>query len=146
MIDLTTKLGAQAAKRLQQDYIIWLTTVSRDGTPQPNPVGFYWDGKSILTYSQPTSHKLKNIARNPRVSINFQADDEGGDVIVLTGDASIDKNPPEHDSRYIEKYREDFPKIGLTPETFTASYKILIRVTPSKLRGFYAEPPRKKGD
>ena len=136
MIDLTTKLGAQAAERLQQDDIIWLTTVSRDGTPQPNPVWFYWDGKSILIYSQPTSHKLKNIARNPRVSVNFQADDEGGDVIVLTSDASIDKNPPQHDSRYLEKYREHIPKIGLTPETFAASYKILIRVTPGKLRGF----------
>jgi PPOX class probable F420-dependent enzyme len=82
MFDLTTKLGARAAERLQHDDIIWLTTVSRDGTPQPNPVWFYWDRESILIYSQPTSHKLKNISRNPRVSLNFQADDEGGDVIV----------------------------------------------------------------
>jgi len=136
MIDLTTKLGAQATKRLQQEDLIWLTTVSRDGTPQPNPVWFYWDGKSILIYSQPSSHKLKNISRNPRVSVNFQADDEGGDVIVLTGDASIDKRPPPHDSRYIEKYRAHIPKIGLTPETLAASYSTLIRVSPTTLRGF----------
>jgi PPOX class probable F420-dependent enzyme len=136
MIDLTTKLGAQAAQRLQQDDIIWLTTLSRDGTPQPNPVWFYWDGKSILIYTQPTSHKLKNISRNPRVSVNFQANDEGGDVIVLTGDASIDKNPQPHDSRYIEKYRAQIPKIGLTPESLAASYSTLIRVSPTSLRGF----------
>jgi PPOX class probable F420-dependent enzyme len=136
MIDLTTKLGAQAAQRLQQDYIIWLTTVSRDGTPQPNPVWFYWDGKSILIYTQPTSHKLKNISRNPRVSVNFQANDEGDEVIVLTGDASIDKNPPPHDSRYIEKYRTHIPKIGLTPESLAASYSTLICVSPTSLRGF----------
>jgi len=136
MIDLTTKLGVQAAKRLQQDDIIWLTTVSHDGTPQPNPVWFYWDGQAILIYSQPTSHKLKNISRNPKVSLNFQADDEGGDVIVFTGNASIDRKPPSHDSRYLEKYRSHIPKIGLTPETFAASYSILIRVSPVSLRGF----------
>jgi PPOX class probable F420-dependent enzyme len=136
MIDLTTKLGAQAAQRLQQDDIIWLTTVSRDGTPQPNPVWFYWNGKSILIYTQPASHKLKNISRNPRVSVNFQANDEGDDVIVLTGDASIDKTPQPHDSRYIEKYRAQIPKIGLTPESLAASYSTLIRVSPTSLRGF----------
>ena len=136
MIDFTTELGVQAAKRLQQEHLIWLTTVSREGTPQPNPVWFYWDGKSIIIYSQPTSHKLKNISRNPRVSLNFQADDEGGNVIVLTGDASIDKKPSPHDSRYIEKYLTHIPKIGLTPETLAASYSTLIRVSPTTLRGF----------
>jgi len=136
MIDLTTKLGGQAAKRLQEDDVIWLTTVSRDGTPQPNPVWFYWDGKSILIYAQPTSHKLKNISRNPRVSVNFQADDEGGDVVVITGNASIDKKPPPHDPRYIEKYRAHIPRIGLTPKSFAASYSTQIRVSPANLRGF----------
>ncbi|MGA3108461.1 MAG: TIGR03667 family PPOX class F420-dependent oxidoreductase [Candidatus Bathyarchaeia archaeon] len=136
MIDLTTKLGAQAAKRLQEDYIIWLTTVSQDGTPQPNPVWFYWDGMALLIYSQPAAHKVRNIARNPRVSVNFQTNDEGGDFVVLTGNASIDKKPPPHNSRYIEKYREHIPKIGLTPESLAASYSVLIRVSPSKLRGF----------
>ena len=135
MIDLTTKLGVRAAKRLQEDYVIWLTTTSPDGTPQPNPVWFYWDGKSLIIYSQPAAHKVGNIARNPKVSVNFQANNEGGDIIVLTGDASIDKKPPKHDSRYIEKYREYIPKIGLTPESLAASYSTLIRVTPTKLRG-----------
>lgn len=136
MIDLTTKLGARASKRLQEDYVIWLTTVTPDGTPQPNPVWFYWDGKSLLVYSQPAAHKVGNITRNPRVSLNFQSDDEGGDIIVLTGNASIDKKPLQHDSRYIEKYREHIPKIGLTPESLATSYSTLIRVSPTRLRGF----------
>jgi len=135
MIDFTTKLGSHAAKRLQNEHIIWLATTSADGTPQPNPVWFYWDGERILVYSQPTSHKLTNIRRNPRVSLNFRANDEGGDIIVLTGDASIDEKP-KHDSRFIEKYRESIPKIGHTPETLAASYSVLIRILPSKVRGF----------
>jgi PPOX class probable F420-dependent enzyme len=136
MIDLTSELGVRASKRLEEDYVVWLTTVSQDRTPQPNPVWFFWDGKSLLIYSQPSAHKVRNIIRNPRVSVNFQANDEGGDVIVLTGNASIDKKPPPHDSKYVEKYRTHIPKIGLTPESLAATYSTLIRVSPTSLRGF----------
>lgn len=112
MIDFTTKLGSRAARRLQNEHVIWLTTMAADGTPQPNPVWFYWDGENILVYSQPTSHKLMNIRRNPRVSLNFQANEEGGDIMVLTGNASIDEIN-KHDSRYIEKYPRKSPKLDI---------------------------------
>ena len=128
MIDFTTKLGSRAAKRLQNEQIIWLTTTSSDGTPQPNPVWFYWDNDRILVYSQPTSHKLMNIRRNPKVSLNFQANEEGDDIVVLAGDATIDEKP-KHDPRFIEKYREAIPKIGHTPETLASSYSVLIRIS-----------------
>jgi PPOX class probable F420-dependent enzyme len=135
MIDLSSKLGVRAAKRLQEEQILWLTTVASDGTPQPNPVWFFWDGKTIHVRSQPSSYKLKNITRNPKVSMNFR-DDHGGDVIVLTGDATIDRNPPKPDPRYIEKYREAIPRIGETPESLAKTYSVLIRITPNRLRGF----------
>ena len=136
MINLTSKLGVRVARRLQKDQIIWLTTMGSDGTPQPNPVWFYWDGKNISVYSQPNSHKLKNISRNPKVSVNFQANGEGGDIIVLAGNATIVKNPPKHDPRFVEKYRKAIPKIGHTPESLAASYNVLIRISPRRVRGF----------
>jgi len=135
LIDFSSKLGARAEERLRGEKIIWLTTVSSNDTPQPNPVWFYWDGESIIVYSQPTSFKVQNITQNPRVSLNFPTDEEGGDVIVLTGEASVDKDPPAPDSRYLEKYHEEIPKIGLTPETLAASYSVLIRILPNNLRG-----------
>jgi PPOX class probable F420-dependent enzyme len=135
LIDFTSEFGARAAKRLQEERIAWLTTTSLDGTPQPNPIWFFWDGKEFLIYSQPTAHKLKNIRRNPKVSLNLQVDAEGGRVLVLAGTASIDENP-KHDSRYIAKYREEIPKIGETTESLAASYSVLIRVSPSNMRGF----------
>jgi len=136
MIDFTSELGVRAEKRLSEEYVVWLTTVSPDFTPQPNPVWFYWDGKGFLIYSQPSAQKVRNIALHPRVSVNFQADNEGGNVVVLTGTASIDKKPPPHDPRYLQKYRNHIPMIGHTPESLAASYSVLIRVAPTRLRGF----------
>jgi len=85
-------------------------------------------------YSQPSAYKVKNITHNPKVSVNFQADEEGGNIVVLTGTALLKKNPPQHDPRYIQKYRDHIPKIGLTPESLAASYSVLITVSPNKLR------------
>jgi hypothetical protein len=36
--------GERVRRRLTGEMTIWLTTVGRDGTPQPNPVGVGWDG------------------------------------------------------------------------------------------------------
>jgi PPOX class probable F420-dependent enzyme len=53
MIDESTEFGQRVARRMREDSAIWLTTVAPDGTPQPTPVWFVWDGTgSVLMYSQ----------------------------------------------------------------------------------------------
>ena len=48
VIDPDTEFGARVERRLREDVIGWLVTVSADGTPQPNPVWFVWDGETAL--------------------------------------------------------------------------------------------------
>src|SRR6478609_6474665 len=38
-----TEFGARVRQRLQDETLIWFTTTSADGTPQPNPVWFLWE-------------------------------------------------------------------------------------------------------
>ena len=40
MIDPATKAGAHAARRLEHDLVLWLTTVTPAGQPQASPVWF----------------------------------------------------------------------------------------------------------
>jgi hypothetical protein len=39
-IDTSTEFGARATRHIDDDQIIWLTTVGPDGTPQPSPIWF----------------------------------------------------------------------------------------------------------
>ena len=107
-LDTSTDFGARVARRLQEEQIVWLTTVGADGTPQPNPVWFHWDGQSFLIFSQPNQAKLRHIAANPRVSLNFHTDRQGGDVVVFTGQARVaEQAPPEARlTAYFAKYGE----------------------------------------
>jgi PPOX class probable F420-dependent enzyme len=86
-IDRESEFGQRVLRRLEREEIIWLTTCRPEGTPQPSPVWFHWDGEALLIYSQPDTPKLQNIAANPRVALNFNATPTGGDVVVLAGTA-----------------------------------------------------------
>lgn len=134
MIDFETELGAGAAHRLREETVVWLTTVSPRGAPLPMPVWFLWDGaRSVVVYSQPGA-RVRNIAANPQVSLNFGRD---GEVVVLSGRAEIDEGgrPADQDEDYLAKYDKDLPRIGRTPETFAERYSVPVRIELEHLRG-----------
>src|SRR5579864_2154740 len=139
LIDTTTEFGARAARRLREDRVGWLVTVSRDGTPQPNPVWFSWDGESILVYSEPGQAKLRNIEANPRVALHLDSRSSGDDIVIVIAGATIDGSaPPVHkNAPYVAKYRREMARLGLgRPEKMAESYSVAIRLVPSKVRGF----------
>ncbi|MDQ2787652.1 MAG: TIGR03667 family PPOX class F420-dependent oxidoreductase [Chloroflexota bacterium] len=136
-IDLTTDFGKRVERRLREETIVWLTTVRRDGTPQPTPVWFLWDNGTVLMYSQPNQQKEQNIAHSAKVSLNFDGDGHGGNIIVLTGEAQIVANaPPATDvAAYVEKYAEPIKRIGRDAASFAAAYSVAIRITPTDMHG-----------
>jgi PPOX class probable F420-dependent enzyme len=136
-IDTSTDFGARATRHLEDDRIVWLATVGPDGTPQPSPVWFHWDGDTALIYSQPSTPKLRNIEQRPRVSLHFNCTASGGDVVILTGDASVDSSTPDASANraYLDKYADGIRNIGMTPEAFAQAYSVPIRIRPTTLRG-----------
>ncbi len=135
-LDTSTEFGSRVERRLRDERIIWLTTVGPDNAPQPSPVWFWWDGETLLIYSQPNTPKLRNVERNPRVALNFDGDGKGGDIVVITGEARILDGPPaDQVPEYTAKYREGFTRIGMDAATFARTYSVPLRVTPTKLRG-----------
>jgi PPOX class probable F420-dependent enzyme len=137
-VDLATDFGKKVIHRLNEEEVIWLTTVAEDGTPQPNPVWFLWDGESILIYSQPGSKKVANLRKRPRVALHFDASETGEDVVVFTGKAEFDPAaPPVHQNPpYAQKYYLGLVALGSTPEKMGAEYTVAIRVRPEKVRGW----------
>ena len=123
-IDTTSEFGQRVARRLRDETVGWLTTVGPDGTPQPSPIWFLWDGETVLMYSRPDTPKLRNIERNPRVALNLDGDGRGGDIVILTGEARIDREAPAATDypEYLEKYRQRFARNGMTPEWFAEAY------------------------
>ncbi len=136
-LDLTTDFGRRVERRLREERIIWLISIDAGLVAQPVPVWFWWDGATILIYNLPDSVKLRSIAAHPQVTLHFDGDGRGGDIIVITGQARIDRLAPSADrhAEYAAKYEWGFERIHKTPEEFARMYSVPVRITPTKVRG-----------
>ncbi len=125
-------------RRLEDAVVIWLTTVSPAGQPQSSPVWFLTEGDEFLVYSQPHAPRLRNIAANPRVSLNLDGDGRGGDIVTMEGVARVDGAAPPSDRipEYAAKYRTLIESNGWTPASFAADYASAVRIRPTRLRSF----------
>ena len=114
MIDESTEFGARVARHLREETVVWLTTVTPSGAPLPRPVGFLWDGReTVSVYSQPGA-RIRNVARNPKVTLNFRGDANGGDIVVLSGTAEVDASRPSaaENAAWVAKYTAEWERVG----------------------------------
>lgn len=142
MINWETAVGQRALARLNHEEVIWLTTISTGGIPQPRPVWFVWDGATFLIYSMPTAKKLAHIAQNQNVALHFNTDVGGEDVQVFLGTAELDPSaPPAKDNAaYCTKYHDGMRAIGMDEAQYSAMFSAALRVTPTRLRGLEPLP------
>jgi PPOX class probable F420-dependent enzyme len=139
VLDESTEFGNHAAKRLREEIIGWLTTVTPDGQPQPIPVWFLWDGdRSILLYSRPDKRKLANIAANPRVSLNLDSDGIDADIVVVWGEIHPSDDPPaDQVPEYVEKYRGRIAALEWkTPDVFAQDFNVPLRLDVTRIHGW----------
>ena len=138
MLDESTEFGAHAARRLREEIIGWLTTVTPKGAPRPVPVWFLWDGeRSILLYSRPEKRKLENIAANPNVSLNLDSDRVDADIVICWGEIRVSDDPPaDQVAGYAAKYAERIAALGWTPESFAADFNVPLRIDVSRIHGW----------
>ena len=138
MLDQSTEFGAHAARRLREEIIGWLTTVTTRGAPRPIPVWFLWDGdRSILLYSRPEKRKLANIAANPNVSLNLDSDGVDADIVICWGEIRVSDDPPADEvAEYVAKYAERIAALGWTPESFAGDFSVPLRIDVTRIHGW----------
>ena len=137
MQDPLTENERRFVSRMAVEQVIWLTTVSANGTPQPRLVWFIWDGDAVIVYSQPEAWKVRHVRHNPHVALHFNSDPEGSDFQVMIGEAVIDEEAPPviDEPRYLAKYREGIFGIDMTEQSYSDTFRTAIRIRPKYVRG-----------
>ena len=110
---------------------------ARRDAPAESRLGALGREETFLIYSQADTPKLRNVAARPEVALHLDGDGRGGDIVIVTGEARIDRAAPPADRvpAYVTKYKEGMRRIGMTPESFARAYSVAVRVTPRHLRG-----------
>lgn len=137
--DPGTPFGERVRRRLREEQVIWITTVGKDGTPQPNPVGFLLqDDNSILIYNAVNANRINHVLDRPRVALHFDGDGTGGDIVVFTGIARrADDVPPPHENQvFLVKYGDGMAQRSGSAEKFSEEFPVPLRIEITRTRGF----------
>ena len=134
MLDLTNAKDAHVDKRLRKEPIIWLSTVRPDGRPHLVPVWFFWDGKTILIFSQPGAQKLRNLRHNPDVMLALEASKQGDDIVLIEGKAELLGRPAQtiNMPEFAKKYDALIKSMNSNPDELAEGYSEGIRITPTR--------------
>lgn len=130
-------LNPAARAAIQAGRLAHFTTVAKDGRPHTTIVWVGLDGDDIVIGKLHPDQKLANLARDPRVSLSLEADGTTHGLhnyLVVEGTAAVTEGgAPELLHELAQRYigpGATFPPMPDPP----AGY--IIRVTPTKVRGF----------
>jgi PPOX class probable F420-dependent enzyme len=130
-------ISEAAAAVIQSGRLAHLNTINQDGSPHTTIVWVDLQEDEIVIGKMMADQKLKNISRDPRVSLSIEADgNQFGmtNYLVVEGTARVTEGGAAkllHDlaQRYVGP-GTDFPPMPNPPAGF------IIRITPTKVRGF----------
>jgi PPOX class probable F420-dependent enzyme len=130
---MAAEFTQEVSSRLQADHYGWLTTVAKSGQPVLKLVWFYFDGTDIVVYSMPNAAKVRHIGNHPRVSLNLDSDGNGGGIIVVGGEATVDATgaDPREDGPYWAKYEADAIRFGLADAM--GDYETRLKISIDKV-------------
>lgn len=142
MINFSDELGKRTMDRILTEQVIWLTTISPKGLPQPRPVWFVWDQGDFIIYSTSNARKIAHISANPNISLHFNTDADGYDIQVILGKACVDPTvlPANLNEAYSTKYGAEILTLDMDEEKYSRLYSVGIRITPIRLRGLEPIP------
>ena len=66
-----------------------LVTLMADGSPHVAPVWYKFDGESYVVLAEPSTVKVRNIRRDPRVAVSIASRDRPYGYVLIQGRAEI---------------------------------------------------------
>ena len=138
--DMDTSLAtARILRFLEQEPVVWLSTVRPDGAPHLVPIWFWWDGEALLVFSKPGAQKVRNLRANPSVMLALGDAEDDFDIGMFDGRAELLDRPTERSSRLPTwpSTRIGWPPSASTPAEYAATYSQVIRIVPQGFLGWH---------
>ena len=131
---MSTTLSDSALALLDGKHFAVFASLNADGSPQTSVVWYEWDGEALLFSAMAHRRKVRNVERDPRVSVTIFDVANPYHSVEIRGKASVSADPERAMSYQLtHRYLGEDP-----PPDPPGTERVIIRVVPSKVVEFAA--------
>ncbi|HEY0453710.1 PPOX class F420-dependent oxidoreductase [Actinophytocola sp.] len=129
---MATTFSEATRKLLDGKNFAVLATINADGGPQSSVVWFERDGDTVLLSATTARLKVRNIVRDPRVSLTVYDLADPYDTVTIRGTATVTADPER-----VQSLRLSHRYVGQDPPAEPEDVeRVVVRITPTKVTEF----------
>jgi uncharacterized pyridoxamine 5'-phosphate oxidase family protein len=88
--EITDVLNRPISQELLARDVTRLAYVAKDGTPRSIPIGFTWNGSTIVMCTAKNAAKVRALRHNPAVALTIDTEVHPPQVLLIRGRAELD--------------------------------------------------------
>ena len=88
--EITEVLNRPYSQELLARDLTRLAYVAKDGTPRSIPIGFTWNGSTIVMCTAKNAAKLTALRHNPAVALTIDTEVHPPNILLIRGEAELD--------------------------------------------------------
>jgi PPOX class probable F420-dependent enzyme len=113
---------------LRRPIVAHVATIGPGGEPQNNPVWFDWDGEHLKFSLTKTRQKLRNLEREPRISLSIEDPDNHLRYLEVRG--VVDRVEEDPDLEFISAMSKKYIEVYPYPNHRPGDERVVVFVRP----------------
>ena len=130
--EAVSKLTDAAIKLLEGKNLLYIGTVSRDGSPQITPVWVDTDGTHVLVNTAVGRVKQKIVTRDPRVTLVVNSPTDFYDVALIRGKVIEQITGPQAE-KHIDKLAKKYIGKDVYPWHNEKEKRVILKILPERV-------------
>ncbi|MDW3212809.1 MAG: PPOX class F420-dependent oxidoreductase [Ilumatobacteraceae bacterium] len=129
---------AELDEFLAEPHLARLSTIDPDGTPHTLPIWYEWRDGEVRVSTQSVQRKVKNVERDPRVTILIDSASMPYRGVMISGEATVDPtDAAERRVSIFERYIGDHDAAAAYAAGMADKWDpVLIRIRPTRIISF----------
>ncbi|MBI5285851.1 MAG: PPOX class F420-dependent oxidoreductase [Chloroflexi bacterium] len=124
---------AQKKLLVEGTNFVHFATINKDGSTQVTPVWVDFDGTHVLVNSEETRRKVRNVKRDPRVSISVQAPDNPYQYTEIRG--RVVEITAAGGAEHIDKMAKKYMGADKYPYNQPGDVRVILKIVPEHVSG-----------
>lgn len=130
---MAVSLTEAQKKLLEGKNFVSIATINKDGSPQVSPVWADFDGTYVVLNSEEKRRKVRNLKRDPRVSVSVYDQENPYSYVEVRG--RVVEITPEGAFAHIDKLAKKYIGQDKYPWNKPEDVRVIIRIEPEHVAG-----------